>query len=161
MKPAPFQQHALSPDAIRIGSIEIRYLIDGSGAGHAGLFEMKLPPQGNVPPAHSHVDAEEVLYVLEGRLRHSIDGVERDLGPGDCAFTPKGAVHGFSNPFTETVRTLTVLTPDIGAAYFREVGAVVNAGGPPDRVRLMAVMARYGLRPGGPETSPRPASPPA
>lgn len=144
------QQHAPSPDAIRIGRIEIRYLIDGSGAGHAGLFEMTLPPQSNVPPAHSHVDAEELLYVLEGRLRHSVDGRERDLGPGDCAFTPKGAVHGFSNPFTDTVRTLTVLTPDIGAGYFREVAAVVNAGGPPDRARLLAVMTRHGLRPGGP-----------
>lgn len=145
------QQHDLAQDAaIRIGMIEIRYLVDGAGAGHSGLFEMTLPPRANVPPAHSHGDAEEVLYVLEGKLRHSVDGVERDLGPGDCAFTPKGAVHGFSNPFDETVRTLTVLTPDIGAQYFRDVGAVVNAGGPPDKARLLEVMTRYGLRPAAP-----------
>ena len=47
------QQHAPSPDAIRIGRIEIRYLIDGSGAGHAGLFEMTLPPQSGTPPRGS------------------------------------------------------------------------------------------------------------
>ena len=136
--------------AIRIGKIEIRYLVDGAGAGHSGVFEMTLPPHANVPPAHSHGDAEEVLYVLEGKLRHSVDGVERDLAPGDCAFTPKGAVHGFSNPFDATVRTLTVLTPDIGSQYFRDVGAVVNAGGPPDKARLLEVMTRYGLRPAMP-----------
>ena len=141
------QHFTIAPAPIRIGQIEIRYLVDGSGAGRPGLFEMTLPPHGNTPPPHSHADAEELLYVLEGRLRHSIDGVVRDLGPGDCAVTPKGAVHGFSNPFAEVVRTLTVLTPDIGADYFREVGAVVNAGGPPDRARMLAVMARHGLRP--------------
>ena len=141
------QQPTTSLEPIRIGMIEIRYLVDGSHAGHSGLFEMTLPPNANVPPAHSHVDAEEVLYVLEGRLRHSIDGVQRDLGPGDCAFTPRGAVHGFSNPFEETVRTLTVLTPDIGAGYFRDAAAVANAGGPPDKAKLLEVMTRYGLRP--------------
>ena len=40
-----------------------------------------------------------------------------------------------------------MLTPDIGAEYFREVAAVVNAGGPPDRAKLAQVMSRYGLRP--------------
>jgi quercetin dioxygenase-like cupin family protein len=140
-------QSTIPQEAIRIGRIEISYLVDGTGAGHSGLFEMTLPPNANVPPAHSHEDAEEVLYVLQGRLRHSVDGVERDLGPGDSAFTPKGAVHGFSNPFEETVRTLTVLTPDIGAQYFRDVAGVVNAGGPPDKAKLLEVMTRYGLAP--------------
>ena len=140
------QQHDLAQDPIRIGKIEIRYLVDGTRAGHSGLFEMTLPPNANVPPAHSHRDAEEVLYVLQGKLRYSVDGVERDLAPGDCAFTPKGAVHGFSNPFAETVRTLTVLTPDIGAKYFRDVAGVVNAGGPPDKAKLREVMTRYGLQ---------------
>ena len=142
--------HEPARDAIRIGRIEIRYLVDGTRLGHSGLFEMTLPPGANVPPAHSHSDAEEVLYVIEGKLRHSVGDVERDLGPGDCAFTPKGAVHGFSNPFDEPVRTLTVLTPDIGAQYFRDVAAVVNAGGPPDKAKLLEVMARYGLQPAAP-----------
>lgn len=134
-------------DPIRIGKLEIRYLVDGSGAGHSGLFEMTLPPGAVAPPAHSHSDAEEVLYVLEGTLRHRVGNVERDLGPGDSAFTPKGAVHAFSNPFAQPVRTLTVLTPDIGAQYFRDVAAVVSAGGPPDKAKLLAVMVRHGLQP--------------
>jgi hypothetical protein len=39
------------------------------------------------------------------------------------------------------------LTPDIGAQYFRDVGAIVNIGGPPDRERLLEVMFKYGLIP--------------
>jgi hypothetical protein len=40
-----------------------------------------------------------------------------------------------------------MMTPDIGEQYFHDVGAVVNAGGPPDRERLLEVMGRYGLVP--------------
>jgi quercetin dioxygenase-like cupin family protein len=141
------QQQAGADDIIRIGQIEILYLVDGAGTGEPGMFEMTLPPRSNVPPAHSHSNAEEMLYVVEGRIRVSVDGVEHDLGPGDSAFTPRGAVHGFSNPFDEPVRTLTVLTPDIGAQYFRDAAAVVNAGGPPDKAKLVEVMSRHGLVP--------------
>jgi len=130
---------------IRIGKMEIRYLVDGSHERQPGMFEMILPPNAIAPPAHSHKHSDEVLYVLEGRLRHVIDGLVRDLAAGDTIFTPRGAVHAFSNPFPEAVRTLTVLTPDIGAAYFREAAEVMNAGGAPDRDRLAAVMMRHGL----------------
>jgi hypothetical protein len=78
-------------------------------------------------------------------LRYSVDGVARDLRPGEWMFTPRGSVHQFSNPHDEPARALIVLTPDIGAQYFHDVGAVVNAGGPPDRTKLLAVMAKYGL----------------
>lgn len=137
--------HYTDETPIRIGKIEIRYLVDGSYERQPGMFEMTLPPASNVPPPHSHKDSDELVYVLEGRLRHVIDGVVRDLSAGDTIFTPRGSVHGFSNPFHEPVRTLTVLTPDIGAAYFRDAAEVVNAGGPPDRSRLLEVMTRYGL----------------
>lgn len=46
-----------------------------------------------------------------------------------------------------------ILTPDIGAGYFREVAAAMGAGGPPDRTKLLEVMERYGLVPGAPARS--------
>jgi quercetin dioxygenase-like cupin family protein len=132
-------------EIIRIGPIEIRYLVDGSRTGQSGVFEMDLPPGASVPPAYSHENSGGVLYVLEGRLRHSVDGVERDLGPGDCAITPRGVTHGFTNPFDATVRTLTVLTPDIGAQHFRDAAAAFDAGAGVDRAALAEVMRRHGL----------------
>jgi hypothetical protein len=48
-----------------------------------------------------------------------------------------------------------MLTPDTGAQFFREVGALAAAGGPPDRAKLMAVMTRYGLVPVAPKQAPR------
>jgi hypothetical protein len=40
-----------------------------------------------------------------------------------------------------------MLTPDIGAHYFRDVAAAISAGGPPDPTKLLEVMTRYGLVP--------------
>src|SRR4029079_8943430 len=85
--------------------------------------------------------------VLEGTLRYTVDGVTRDLGPGDSMGTPRGSVHAFANPHDGVARALVINTPDIGAAYFREIGAIVNAGGPPDKAKMLATMQRYGLLP--------------
>jgi hypothetical protein len=67
--------------------------------------------------------------------------------------TPKGTVHAFSNPFDAPARALIVLSPDIGVQYFRDIAAVVNAGGPPDKAALVAVMSRYGLVPAPPPSA--------
>jgi len=88
--------------------------------------------------------------VLEGTLRYTVGSETRDLAVGQSMSTPKGVVHAFSNPFSETARALIVNSPDIGARYFKDVAAVVNAGGPPDKVALIAVMSRYGLVPAQP-----------
>lgn len=141
----------MSPaEVVKIGQLEIRYLMDGADDGGMGLFELTVPPGSNVPPPHSHTHNEECVYVLEGTLRYSVDEVTRDLQPGEWMRTPKGSVHGFSNPHGEKARALIAQSPDIGAQYFRDVARVVNAGGPPDRAQLLAVMARYGLVPAPP-----------
>ena len=131
---------------IKIGQLEIRYLMDGvqSDAG-MGMFELTVPAGARVPPAHSHTDNEEIVYVLEGRLRYSVDGEVRDLKPGERMYTPRGSVHGFSNPHDRPARALIVLTPDIGAQYFRDIAEVVSAPGGPNPARMVAVMTRYGL----------------
>lgn len=132
-------------DIVRIGQLEIRYLVDGSERGGLGLFELKVPSGAHVPPPHSHSDNEECVYVLAGVLRYSVGEKTRDLIPGEWMSTPRGTVHHFGNPGSETARALVIMTPDIGEQYFRDVAAVVAAGGPPDRARLLEVMSRYGL----------------
>jgi quercetin dioxygenase-like cupin family protein len=138
---------AAAAPATMIGQLQIRYLRDGSAMKEMGTFELTVPPGSNVPPPHSHPANDEFIYVLEGTLRYMVDGEVRDLTPGDFMFTPRGSVHGFSNPHRAAARALVTNTPDIGAQYFRDVAAVVNAGGPPDKAKLLEVMSRYGLKP--------------
>jgi len=142
---------ASTQEPISVGQLSIRYLIDGTATGGMGVFELRVPPKANVPPPHSHTSSEECVYALEGVLRYAVDGAFRDLRRGDWMHTPRGSVHQFSNPHDEPALALIVLTPDIGAQYFRDVAAVVNVGGPPDRTRLAEVMARYGLVPAPPK----------
>ena len=136
----------LEQPVVKVGQLEIRYLIDGSAAGTGvGMFELTVPAGARVPPPHSHRDNEEVVYVLEGRLRYSVDGETRDLGPGDRMYTPRGSVHAFSNPHDSTAKALIILTPDIGAQYFRDVAEIASAPGGPSPARMAEVMTRYGL----------------
>ena len=132
--------------AIKVGQLEIRYLVDGTVAGSGvGMFELTVPAGARVPPPHSHRDNEEVVYVLEGTLRYRVDDEQRDLGPGERMYTPRGSVHAFSNPHGSTARALIILTPDIGAQYFRDVAEIANAAGGPNPAKMAEMMARYGL----------------
>jgi quercetin dioxygenase-like cupin family protein len=140
----------MRPQVIQVGALEIRYLVEGAQHGGLGVFEMKVPPGAHVPPPHSHTNNEECVYVLEGELRYSVDGETRDLAPGDWMSTPRGSVHAFSNAGSQAARALVILTPDIGAQYFRDVAALLSAGGPPDRARQLAIMSQYGLTPAAP-----------
>jgi quercetin dioxygenase-like cupin family protein len=132
---------------IKIGQLQIRYLIDGAVSGAAsGMFELTVPSGARVPPAHSHSGNEEMIYCLEGILRCCVGEEVRDLKPGENSYTPRGVVHAFSNPHDSPARALVVLTPDIGAQYFRDVAEVVGAPGGPDPAKMVAVMSRYGLK---------------
>jgi len=135
---------------IKVGQLGINYIVDGSCSEGLGMFELTVPPGSNVPPPHSHSKNDECVYVLAGKLRYSVGAETRDLTAGQTMSTPRGAVHAFSNPFAETARALIVMSPDVGAQYFKDVAAVINAGGPPDRAALLAVMSRYGLVPSAP-----------
>jgi len=137
----------MSAIEIKAGQLGIRYLVDGSQTASLGMFELTVPPASNVPPPHSHSNNEEVVFVLEGTLRYTVGPDTRDLTPGQSMQTPRGTVHAFSNPFGSVARALIILSPDIGAQYFKDVAAVVNAGGPPNKGALVAVMSRYGLVP--------------
>src|SRR3954465_3098767 len=127
---------------IKVGRLGINYIVDGSQSGGLGVFELTVPAGSNVPPPHSHSNNEECVYVLAGVLRYSGGAQTRDPGVGETMSPPRGVVHAFANPFAETARALIVLSPDIGAQYFRDVAAVANRGGPPNRAGLVSVMAK-------------------
>lgn len=95
--------------------------------------------------------------MLEGVLRYTVGSETRDLRAGDTMATmatPRGVVHGFSNPHSITARALIMNTPDIGAKYFREVAAIINTPGPPDRGRLLETMRTFGLVPAAAARAP-------
>ena len=138
-------------EIIRLGQVEVRFLLDGDDTdGRMSIFEFLVPPGARVPAPHYHESVDEAIYGLAGALTFTVAGRAHEIGPGDRCFVPRGAVHGFVNAGAEPTRTLAVLTPAlIGPAYFRDMVAVLSGGGPPDPARVAEVMRRHGLIPAG------------
>jgi quercetin dioxygenase-like cupin family protein len=49
-------------------------------------------------PRHLHPNCDEVLYVLEGTLEHSIGDSVVELGPGAALLIPRNMAHDARNP---------------------------------------------------------------
>ena len=145
-----------SAEIIRLGPLEVRFLITGDDSnGSIAAFELTVEPmQRLMAPAHSHDHYEETVYGIEGVLTWTIDGQIINVGPGQALCIPRGAVHRFDNHRSQGVKTLCIITPAaIGPKYFREVAEVVQAaaGGPPDRDKMAEIMRRHGLTPAPPQ----------
>jgi quercetin dioxygenase-like cupin family protein len=140
-------------EAIRLGQLEIRFLVEGEqSGGTVAIFEFDVPAGAKVPIAHSHDAYEETVYGLEGTLTWTVAGDRHEVGPGEVLCIRRGAVHRFENEGEVDARVLAVVTPGkLGPDYFREIAAVVEeaaaAGGPPDPARFGEVMLRHGLTP--------------
>jgi mannose-6-phosphate isomerase-like protein (cupin superfamily) len=81
-------------------------------------------------------------------MTFTVEGKPVDIGPGESCFIPRGAVHVFNNLKQTDAKALAIVTPAlIGPGYFKEMAAIVNAGGPPDVEKLKAVMLKHGLVP--------------
>jgi quercetin dioxygenase-like cupin family protein len=139
-----------SEESIKIGPLEIRFLLTGEDSGGSvSVFEVFVPiGQKLAAPAHKNDAYEEVLYGIKGVLTWTVDGTQIEVGPGQALCIPRGAVHRFDNFGSEDVKQLAVITPAImSPAYFREVAEAIGAagGGPPDRAKMMEVFQRHGM----------------
>ncbi len=139
----------LDGEHMRVGQLEVRFYADrGHTDGHADVYEVIIPAGAKVPVAHHHVDVDEVITGLEGVVTYRVGDETFEVRPGEVAYSPRGVPHHFANLHSGTARMLITATPGrMGPEYFREVAEVVGAGGPPDPVKIKAVMNKYGLEP--------------
>ena len=72
----------------------IRSLLDLSNApvANQSLAEATIPASGETE-RHYHKVSEEFYYLLAGSGLMEIDGVSREVGPGDAILIPAGAWH--------------------------------------------------------------------
>ena len=147
-----------SVEVIRVGALELRFLVTGADSnGSVAVFEMTVPAREKLlAPPHSHDAYEETIYGREGILTWTVEGDAIAVGAGQALYIPRGAVHRFDNLGSEDAKALVVITPAVlGPEYFRETADVMAAaaGGPPDRIKLMEIMRRYGLTPALPPSA--------
>ncbi|MGD0745107.1 MAG: cupin domain-containing protein [Verrucomicrobiota bacterium] len=139
----------MKDEIIRVGQIGIRFLLEAADTnGSVAMFEFTVPAGAKVPVPHYHKAYDETIYGVEGVVTFTVEGKPVDIGPGETCFIPRGAVHGFNNLKQTDVKALATITPALlGPDFFREAGAIVNAGGPPDVEKLKAVLLKHGLVP--------------
>jgi quercetin dioxygenase-like cupin family protein len=159
--PLPTTGPRISPadETIHLGSLTIRFLTTGNDTNASlALFELTVPAAERLgAPPHSHDHYEETIYGIEGVLTWIVDGTPIDVRPGQALPIRRGAVHRFENNGDVDARALCLITPArIGPEFFRESAEVINAAidGKPDRMQLVAIMLRYGLKPVLPPQAP-------
>jgi len=139
----------MKKETIKVGQIIIDFLLEAADTnGSAAMFEFTVPVGAKVPIPHYHESYDETIYGLSGVITFTVEGNPIDIGPGETCFIPRSAVHGFDNLKQKDAKALTVITPALlGSIFFKEVAAILNAGGPPDMEKLKLTMAKHGLIP--------------
>lgn len=118
---------ASTDDALKLTpseSVEIR-----SHGPEALEVEGTWGPGGSPPPKHLHPAQDEHFEILAGALRTRVDGVQRDLAPGEEIEIPRGTVHQMWNPGTAPARARWRTSPaGRTEQWFRAVDALHRGG---------------------------------
>ena len=113
--------------------------------GNLAIYEFSMPPSTAGPPEHLHRSWDEAFIVLDGEMTFLIDG-ETHLAPaGSVVFIPRGVPHTFWNAGDAPARQVTVFTPAGIEHYFRDVTAVLAAGGEASLDAAVALMGRHDM----------------
>jgi quercetin dioxygenase-like cupin family protein len=72
-----------------------------------------VSPGGRVATAHLHPNLRERFHVISGRVGFQIDGVKRQLGPGDAAEVPANTVHDWWQIGDEEASVVVEVEPGI------------------------------------------------
>ena len=116
----------------------------GTTNGGFGMMEAVAPPGAMRPRPHAHRDAEEMWYVLDGRLTFHVDTRVFEAPAGAFVIVPRGLAHTFWNADEQRPsRFLLMFTPAGLEGYFEELGAMLRSG-PPDLAAWDALGAKYG-----------------
>jgi mannose-6-phosphate isomerase-like protein (cupin superfamily) len=110
-----------------LGSIGVRFMIDGEEAGERfSLVEHPMSPRALAAPLHRHNREDEYSFVVEGRLGALLGDDVVYAEPGDLVFKPRGQWHTFWNAGDEPARILEIISP---AGFERFFAELVDLGG--------------------------------
>src|SRR6266705_2294928 len=110
-----------------LGSIGVRFMIDGAEAGERfSLVEHPMSARALAAPLHRHTREDEYSYVLQGSVGALLGDAVAIGKPGDLIFKPRNQWHTFWNAGDEPARILEIISPAGFENFFREL---VDLGG--------------------------------
>ena len=106
------------------------------------LFEDRME-QGKMTPLHTHPEADETMYMLEGEILMHLDGREHRVAAGATVMAPRGLPHAFM-VLSPVARMLCLHTPGSAEAFYWGASEPDSGDGAPkpvdlDRIRASAV----------------------
>jgi quercetin dioxygenase-like cupin family protein len=87
--------------------------------------------RGYATPAHVHGREDETLFVIDGTLEYTVDGVTATASPGEAVHLPRGLAHRFQVT-SEEAHFLVIITPGGFEEFFAEVSPPATAERVPD-----------------------------
>ena len=143
---------AFVPYSVRIGPNQVTFLLSAAATGGVlSLTEFAAaPPPAPAAPIHRHLDADEMLYILDGNFEFVI-GERREPAPtGASIFIPRGTPHTIENVGPGIGRMLVILTPPGFEQFWAERAQyVTDHGHPEDETALLALQEKYHMDTGG------------
>lgn len=98
-----------SPDAADFGSVHwVVRAGDPAGAEQTVGLAVFDPGKSNIE--HAHPDSEEIVFVLEGEVEHTLGAQRITLRAGDLIVVPRGAPHRLLNEGATPVRAYIVFS---------------------------------------------------
>jgi quercetin dioxygenase-like cupin family protein len=86
---------------------------EGDPSGAEQTIGLAVFDAGKSNAQHIHPNCEEVVYVLDGEVRHTLGGQETVLRAGDLIVVPRNVPHRLINDSDAPVRTYIVFSsPD-------------------------------------------------
>lgn len=100
--------------------LEVHLTGKDTGGSLCVVVDHPQPSFALVP--HRHRNEDETIHIVDGTFDVVIDGVERELGPGDTVHIPRGTVHAIRNSGPATGRRVLVFHPAGLEHFFLEAG---------------------------------------
>jgi quercetin dioxygenase-like cupin family protein len=135
--------------AIDMGAFAMTVKADANDTGGSFSLLEAVEPPGFGPPMHTHDDAGEAFYVLEGEYLIFTDDQEYRCPAGSFVFIPAGRVHGFRVGSIPS-RKLNIYSPAAMVGYFDELERAAAANARLDDESLAVMAARHSMRVLGP-----------
>lgn len=121
---------------------KVTILIDPQNAGPTGLcvLTQSLDP-GSMVPVHHHEKAEQVLFIVSGHGRISLEDHEFEARPGATVHVPRGVAHSITNTGDEPLSILEVTSPP----GFQEIFRKMHELSEPDAEDIARIGAEYDI----------------
>jgi mannose-6-phosphate isomerase-like protein (cupin superfamily) len=139
---------------LRPGDDVTLLLVSEETGGALSCGEYAAQPASAGPPPHSHPDADETFYVLDGAFTMRVGDQTVQAGAGAVVFVPRGVLHSVANLGTVPARLLYVYAPAGIERYWEELVATQVRRGPLDAATIRAIAAKHGTIQPPPPVSP-------